>query len=280
MYRVFNKGLITLFTLELSNDYQRQKSWINRIKTIVERMEKPKLKTIMTAREVYHPADYARPFDYTPPDTHLLAGQSDCIFQDAHIWIVCKPAGLLSVDGKAEHHKDSLAARMSALDSDARIVHRLDMATSGLIIFARNAHALRHVGLQFEKRHIEKRYIADVAGHVKDDNGTIEAAMICDWPRRPIQMIDPDKGRKAVTHWEVISRGESSTRLALTPMTGRSHQLRVHMLYLGHPILGDRLYAPDKAFAAASRLHLHAEWISLFHPVGGTRTEFTAPCPF
>ncbi len=255
-------------------------SWINRIKAIVERMEKSKLDTIMTAREVFHPADYARPFDYTPPDTHLLPGQRDCIYQDEHIWIVSKPAGLLSVDGKAEHHKDSLASRMRVLDPEARIVHRLDMATSGLIIFARNANALRHIGLQFEKRRIEKRYIAEVAGTVATQSGTIDAAIICDWPRRPIQMIDPEKGRKAITHWKSKSRGDNTTRMTLTPVTGRSHQLRVHMLYLGHPILGDRLYAPDAVFSAAPRLCLHAQWISLFHPIGGERIEFTARCPF
>lgn len=243
-------------------------------------MEQRESGQIVVAQKPYHPVDYARSFDYSPPPTALMPGQADCIYQDEHIWIVRKPAGLLSVDGKAEHHKDSLAARMRALDPQTRIVHRLDMATSGLIIFARNANALRHIGLQFEKRHVEKRYIADVAGIIKGECGSVEGAMICDWPRRPIQMIDPENGRKAVTHWEVISREKNNTRVALTPVTGRSHQLRVHMLYLGHPILGDRLYAPDEAFNAAPRLRLHAEWISLFHPIGGARMDFTSPCLF
>ena len=249
-------------------------------KAVFDPMTRPKSDRIVTATQAFRPKDYARAFEYTPPPTRLLPDQSGCIYQDEHIWVVSKPAGLLSVDGKADHHKDSLAARMSALDPDARIVHRLDMATSGLIVFARNANALRHIGLQFEKRHIEKRYIARVAGQVKHDRGTIEGAMICDWPRRPIQMIDPENGRKAVTHWEVISREKASTLLALTPITGRSHQLRVHMLYLGHPILGDRLYADDDAYNGAPRLCLHAETLSLFHPIGGERMSFTSPCPF
>ncbi|WP_233341688.1 pseudouridine synthase [Robiginitomaculum antarcticum] len=230
---------------------------------------------------IFRPPHYGRIFDYAPPATDFTPQGRDIIYCDDHIIVASKPPGLLSVDGKSDGHKDSLSSRMAAAYPGARIVHRLDMATSGVIIFARTPEAMRHIGLQFERRHVEKSYIAQISGHPDSDNGEIDAAIICDWPRRPLQMIDFAQGRKAVTRWEVISCDHKNTsRIKLTPVTGRSHQLRLHMLYIRHPILGDRLYAPDAIYAAAPRLYLHAHTLSIFHPAGGARVTFKAPCPF
>lgn len=236
---------------------------------------------IVIAEDVFRPPYYNRDFIYAPPETDFKAASPDLLYCDDHIIVAAKPAGLLSVDGKSDDHKDSLSTRMAAAYPGARIVHRLDMATSGVMIFARAPEVLRHVGLQFERRHVEKSYLAQITGHPNADSGEIKGAIICDWPRRPLQMIDPVNGRKAVTEWEILSRDSDNTsRIKLTPITGRSHQLRLHMLYLGHPILGDRLYAPNEVFAAAPQLRLHAHRLSIFHPEGGARITFEAPCPF
>lgn len=200
--------------------------------------------------------------------------------EDENLIVVDKPSGLLSVPGKAEHHKDSLETRLRAYNSEVLLIHRLDMATSGVMIFAKTALAQRHIGLQFEKRYTEKSYIARVAGSVRGLTGRINLPLITDWPNRPRQEVNFDIGKSAQTDWEVLAQDGKSTRMALYPKTGRSHQLRVHMLAMGHPILGDRLYAPDAVFEAASRLQLHAEMLKLRHPVGGEWMTFTAPCPF
>ena len=217
---------------------------------------------------------------------------------------VDKPAGLLSVPGKAADHKDCVESRLQRSDPQARIVHRLDLATSGVMVMARNAQAHRHLGLQFERRHVKKSYEALVWGRVskgepettseiipeaeqetgQDIAGQIDLPLRCDWPNRPVQMVDETQGKRALTQWDVMGYellgGQQVTRMALTPITGRSHQLRVHMLALGHPIIGDQLYAPDEAFAAAPRLMLHARWIEFHHPDGGERVSFSAPVPF
>ena len=145
---------------------------------------------------------------------------------------------------------------------------------------AMNAKAHRHLGLQFERRKTSKRYIARVWGDVRGEAGAIDLPLSCDWPNRPKQMVDKENGRPALTHWEVIRREESATRLALVPITGRSHQLRVHMLSLGHPIVGDGFYATGPAIAAADRLQLHAESLTLHHPSDGGLITFSDPCPF
>ena len=219
---------------------------------------------------------YDRPFAYSP----VGAQQVQILHSDAHILVINKPSGLLSVPGKGEHLSNCIASYMAQRFNGARIVHRLDMATSGVMILAMTAKAQRHLGLQFERRHTAKTYRARVWGNVEGDEGTIDKPMRCDWPNRPRQIIDFEQGKSATTHWRVISRGDGSSLMELTPITGRSHQLRVHMLDLGHPILGDRLYAPDPAFKAADRLLLHAHSLEIYHPEGGARVKFTADCPF
>lgn len=218
---------------------------------------------------------HLRPFTYRPPASPL-----EIIYQDDDLIVTHKPSGLLSVPGKADDHKDCLETRVKAAIPNALLVHRLDMATSGLMIFAANANAQRHLGLQFEKRYTEKSYIARVAGQVMGDSGHINLPLLTDWPNRPRQKVDFENGKSAQTDWEVLEVEEKATRLALYPKTGRSHQLRVHMLAAGHVILGDRLYADDEAFNAAPRLQLHAEKLRLRKPSGGDWITFEASCPF
>lgn len=216
-------------------------------------------------------------FVYDPPSDPL-----DILHHDAELLIVNKPSGLLSVPGKGEHLSDCLLARVQAVFPDALLVHRLDMETSGVIAFGMTPHAQRHLGLQFEKRQVRKQYVARVHGRVEGDSGTIDLPLATDWPNRPRQQVDHENGRAAITNWKVIRREgpDGPTRLRLNPETGRSHQLRVHMLALGHPILGDRLYATGAALAAADRLQLHAETLRLRHPDGGRGMTFRAACPF
>jgi len=194
--------------------------------------------------------------------------------------LVDKPAGLLSVPGKPDGHKDCLERRIQNEYPEARIVHRLDMATSGIMVLAMSAIAHRHLGLQFERRHIKKRYVARVWGVVSEDQGVIELPLRCDWPNRPLQMVDFEQGKSALTQWQVVERGDNSTRLLLLPKTGRSHQLRVHMQQIGHPILGDEFYAHEEARHAADRLMLHAQTLEMFHPDGGRTCKFSVQAPF
>ena len=217
-----------------------------------------------------------RPFIYNPPADPFLS----VLYQDDDLLVVDKPSGLLSVPGKALEHQDCLEQRAQQTYPQCRIVHRLDMDTSGILVLAMNARAHRHLGLQFERRHVKKSYIARVWGHVEDNSGTINLPLVCDWPNRPRQMVDHQHGKPSRTDWQVLSRHNKTTRLELTPLTGRSHQLRVHLLSLGHPILGDNLYAHEQALSAAERLQLHAQKLTLFHPVGGRLCEFTSKCPF
>ena len=216
-----------------------------------------------------------KPFQYAPP-----SGELDVIFEDEHVLLANKPSGLLSVPGKAEDHKDCLETRLRHVYPELRLVHRLDLPTSGIMIFARNHHAQRHLGLQFEKRQIRKNYIAQVSGSVQGITGHINLPLICDWPNRPIQKVCFETGKPSQTDWEVESRCSDSTRLRLYPRTGRSHQLRVHAMAIGHPILGDNFYADDRAFNAAPRLLLHAHSLSFRHPEGGRGMSLSVPCPF
>lgn len=215
-------------------------------------------------------------FIYAPPQEPRL----EVLHTDAELLIVNKPSGLLSVPGKAKEHSDCLEARVHEIYPEARIVHRLDMDTSGVMVLAQSATAHRHLGLQFERRKTRKTYIAEVLGDVRDDEGEINLPLICDWPNRPKQMVCLENGKPALTHWKVLARSGFSTRLRLFPHTGRSHQLRVHMLALGHPILGDRFYATGDALAASNRLALHAEELALHHPNGGKFVTFRIECPF
>ncbi len=215
-------------------------------------------------------------FTYTPP-AHLGL---DILHTDDDILVLSKPANLLSVPGKLVGHEDCLETRARNEFPSARVVHRLDRGTSGIFIMALNPHSHRHLGLQFERRKTEKTYIAEVIGVVKENEGRIDLPMRTDWYNRPKQMVDTYFGREAITFWTVISRGKETTRLKLIPKTGRSHQLRVHLQEMGHPILGDSFYAPDHAVAMSDRLMLHAEKLELHHPKNGEWVSFSAPCPF
>jgi tRNA pseudouridine32 synthase/23S rRNA pseudouridine746 synthase len=214
-------------------------------------------------------------FIYKPPSQKI-----DVIHCDDDLLLVSKPAGLLSVPGKPADHHDCLESRIRHDLPDARIVHRLDMATSGIMVMAMNSRAHRHLGLQFERRHIKKKYLARVWGRVEKDEGVIDLPLRCDWPNRPLQLVDHDLGKSALTRWQVLKREVKATDVVLSPKTGRSHQLRVHMKSIGHPILGDEFYAHGEALIAASRLMLHAHSLTLFHPTGGKEYEFIDPSPF
>ena len=213
-------------------------------------------------------------FAYDPPDVPL-----DILHEDAAILVLNKPAGLLTVPGKLEGRQDCLITRLQAARWDALTVHRLDCDTSGVIIFARTKQAQGFLGQEFEQRRAQKTYVARLQGDLAGDGGTVDLPLGSDWDFRPRQKVDHDKGRPAVTDWQVTGRSPGETRVRLTPHTGRSHQLRVHMLSLGHPILGDQIYAPDTT-RDHPRLMLHAETLSLHHPVTKERVSFTAPTPF
>lgn len=211
---------------------------------------------------------------YNPPQDPL-----DILHMDAHLLIVVKPSGLLSVPGKGEHLADCLLTRIQVAFPEALLVHRLDRDTSGVMVFALTRHGQRHLGLQFEKRHVKKTYVARVAGEIADPSGTIDMPIIVDWPNRPLQKICHETGRAAVTDWKRMKTGNGESRVRLMPHTGRSHQLRVHMLALGHPILGDPFYATGAA-RDHPRLMLHSERLRLKNPEGGISMNFFAPVPF
>ncbi|MCV6575292.1 MAG: RluA family pseudouridine synthase [Cohaesibacter sp.] len=224
-----------------------------------------------------HPPSLTPPLtDYAPPTEPYL----QVLYEDEYLVVFDKPAGLLSVPGKAAEHWDCLEHRAGERYGVARIVHRLDMDTSGVMVLARTADALRNLGRQFQKRKTRKRYVARVWGHIKEDEGHIDLPLICDWPNRPKQMVCFERGRSAQTDWQVIERNETSTLVRLFPITGRSHQLRVHMLHLGHVILGDRFYAQGEALTASDRLCLHAEHLGLIHPASGDWMDFTSSISF
>ncbi|WP_145564702.1 bifunctional tRNA pseudouridine(32) synthase/23S rRNA pseudouridine(746) synthase RluA [Yersinia aldovae] len=197
------------------------------------------------------------------------------LYQDEHIIVINKPSGLLSVPGRAPENKDSVMTRIQADYPTAESVHRLDMATSGVIVVALTKAAEREIKRQFREREPKKCYIARVWGHLAQDEGLIDLPLICDWPNRPKQKVCYETGKSAQTEYLVLSRDEDgSTRVKLSPITGRSHQLRVHMLAMGHPILGDGFYAHPEAKAMASRLQLHAQELCITHPEFGTVMHF------
>lgn len=203
------------------------------------------------------------------------------LYADDAIVVVSKPSGLLSVPGRDPRLADCVAARTCARYPGATIVHRLDMETSGLMVLARCAEAHRNLSRQFERRVVGKTYIARVWGKMADEAGEIDAPLRCDWPNRPRQIVDQVQGKSAQTAWQVLAREEAGiSRLQLRPKTGRSHQLRVHLLTIGHPILGDGLYATGDALKAADRLQLHAEQLSFLHPATNTHVSYICPCPF
>ena len=203
------------------------------------------------------------------------------LYADEAMLVLDKPAGLLSVPGRGADKQDCLSARAHRLYPDALVVHRLDMATSGLLLMARGAAAQRSLSEAFASRAVRKRYIAVVDGHLApapDIWGVIDLPIIADWPNRPLRVIDKEHGKPSSTRWRVLSYNplDETTRVALEPVTGRSHQLRVHLLALGHPILGDALYASAGVQAKASRLLLHACSLELCHPVSAQAMRFVS----
>ena len=214
-------------------------------------------------------------FTYAPPDEPVRV-----IHADHEVLLVNKPAGLLSVPGKGDHLADCMIARVQKLYPEALLVHRLDLDTSGVMVFALTRHAQRVLGLQFEERQTKKVYRARLWGRLEPKEGRVDLPLIVDWPNRPRQHVNHETGKPAQTDWRVLGYEDSgNTRVRLYPLTGRSHQLRVHMQSLGHPILGDPLYA-EGAARDFPRLMLHAESLRFRHPESGKGMSFSAPCPF
>lgn len=211
---------------------------------------------------------------YNPPQDPL-----EILHEDMHILAINKPSGLLSVPGKGAHLADCLLSRVQAAFPDALLVHRLDRDTSGVIVFALTPHAQRNLSMQFEKRSTRKTYVARVQGRVAEKTGTVDLPLIVDWPNRPLQKVCHDTGKPAITDWRVLKSDDGESRVRLFPKTGRSHQLRVHMLAIGHPILGDPLYAPDTT-AKYDRLMLHSEELRINHPESGKGMSFRAKAAF
>ncbi len=212
--------------------------------------------------------------DYTPPQDPL-----EILHHDAQILVVNKPAGLLSVPGRGEHLADCLLGRVQAAFPEALLVHRLDRDTSGVMVFGVTPHAQRNLSMQFEKRTTRKAYVARLAGRLEPRAGEVDLPLIVDWPNRPRQMVCQDSGKPALTEYRVVKYGEGETRVRLTPKTGRTHQLRVHMMALGHAILGDPLYATGAA-RDFPRMMLHSEELRVKHPDSGESMKFRAKAPF
>ncbi|PLX60675.1 pseudouridine synthase [Sedimenticola selenatireducens] len=212
-----------------------------------------------------------------PPDAGL-----DIIYQDDALLILDKPSGLLSVPGRGEEKQDSLALRVQARIHDAMIVHRLDMATSGIMVMARGREMHRALNRLFQQRESGKRYIAIVDGRLDPPAGTIRLPLITDWPNRPRQKVDHETGKPSITHYRLLSYQpeKECSRVELVPETGRSHQLRVHMLAIGHVIIGDNLYADPACRQQSPRLLLHACELSLLHPLSGKPMRFQSEPPF
>ncbi len=210
------------------------------------------------------------------------------LYEDDHLLIFDKPAGLLAVPGRGPENQDCLSARAQARFPDALVVHRLDMATSGLMLMARGIEAQRRLSTSFERRKVRKRYQAVVAGEAgrptPDENWqVIDLPLIVDWLARPRSKVDHEIGKPSLTRWRVADLAApiaGCTRLELEPITGRSHQLRVHLMAIGFPIIGDPLYASPLQEAMASRMLLHAQAIEFPHPLTEQPMRFEAPCPF
>lgn len=215
-------------------------------------------------------------FIYNPPTTPWL----NIIYRDNDIIVIDKPSGLLSVPGRELHHRDSVTSRLMRVLPSTVVVHRLDMDTSGIMLFALNKAAQSHISRQFQQRTTSKSYLARVLGCPAQDTGSVELPLICDWPNRPLQKVDHQLGKPSLTHWKVLSSDGDSSLVELTPVTGRSHQLRVHMQQIGHPILGDRFYGQPIAHSIAERLQLHAHELEIIHPRTEQGIKFVATCPF
>lgn len=218
------------------------------------------------------------PFIYQPPaDTGLAI-----LYQDDEVLVVDKPAGLLSVPGRDADKQDCQILRAQKDFPNARIVHRLDMATSGVMVIALNDEVHRQLSRLFEQRQVQKRYIAIVDGLLTQQSGLIDLPLITDWPNRPRQMIDQQRGKPSRTEFTVVGYDEDNhtTRVELIPLTGRTHQIRVHMQSMGHAILGDRLYATENVRDKSERLLLHSAFLSFIHPVNGDIVSIHSEVPF
>lgn len=194
------------------------------------------------------------------------------VYADDALLVFDKPGGLLAVPGRGADKQDCLSARVQVAYPDAQIVHRLDMATSGLMLFARGAEMQRKLSMMFAAREVHKRYAAVVAGRIQtsgEEWSVIDLPIALDWPKRPLRIIDHTMGKPSVTRWRVLGYEGETTRVELEPITGRSHQLRVHLKAIGHPILGDELYAPEDVRTISGRLLLHASRLAFRHPVTG-----------
>ena len=211
---------------------------------------------------------------YDPPTDPI-----EILHEDADMLAVVKPAGLLSVPGRGEELADCLISRLAVTFPNILLVHRLDRDTSGVMVFGLTPHAQRSLSMEFETRRAKKTYIARVWGKLEPREGAVDLPLTVDWPNRPRQMVCHENGRPAVTDWRVVSYGENETRVRLMPRTGRSHQLRVHMLSKGHVILGDPIYAEGKA-SAFPRLMLHSEELRINHPENGRGMRFRSAAPF
>ncbi|KIT15375.1 RluA family pseudouridine synthase [Jannaschia aquimarina] len=212
--------------------------------------------------------------NYAPPK-----GAIPIVWEDDHLLVVDKPHGLLSVPGRGEHLRDSLLTRLQEMRAEVLLCHRLDRDTSGIMVFALTKEAQRRMGRLFETKRVKKRYVARVWGEVAEPRGTVDLPLIVDWPNRPRQHVDNEAGKPSVTDWERGAVEDGTTRMVLKPRTGRSHQLRVHMKEIGHPILGDPFYAEGPA-GDFDRLMLHAEGLKFAHPITEKVLRLEVPAPF
>ena len=220
------------------------------------------------------------PFVYSPPPD----GPLPVLFEDEWLLALNKPEGLLSVPGRLAEHRDSLYTRVLEHHPDAMVVHRLDLATSGVMVMAKSLRANRALSRLFQLRQVDKAYEAIIEGQPELRHGFVDLPLICDWPNRPRQIVDHDIGKPSQTEWHALGaqsvQGLSGMRVRLHPLTGRSHQLRVHMAEMGHPIFGDRFYATAQGATASPRLLLHAQTLEFAHPEDQRPLRFEAPCPF
>jgi tRNA pseudouridine32 synthase/23S rRNA pseudouridine746 synthase len=200
----------------------------------------------------------------------------EILFQDEHLLIVNKPAGLLSVPGRGEDKQDCLSARLQQRFPDALVVHRLDMATSGLMVFARGEAMQRELSRMFREREVTKRYVALVAGVLEREAGKIDLPLMVDWPNRPKSKVDHASGKPSLTRYRVLGIEDGDSRVELEPITGRTHQLRLHLASIGHPIIGDALYDGRKA----ERLMLHATRLAFDHPITAKPLYFECDAPY
>lgn len=215
-------------------------------------------------------------FVYAPP----MEPYFSIVHQDDDIIVFDKAAGLLSVPGRLLEHRDSLWSRAQRVWPSLTVVHRLDMATSGLILMAITRRAQSSLGRQFQQRQTQKTYLAEVWGAPTEEQGQVELPLRCDWPNRPKQIVDFEQGKSALTHYRLLETRPQTSLMELKPVTGRSHQLRVHMQQLGCVIVGDGLYAEGAALEYGQRLHLHATELGFYHPVTEDWVQFASSAPF